>query len=79
MSCKITEQLTHKYKKIPCPNCSNKLIAVVYGVNDGIEKYKCQVCKAIITYDHKNSTVIDIERKNKFDREVGKTQITEKL
>lgn len=65
MSYKTIKEITQKYKKIPCPNCANKLIAVVNGVNSGVERYKCQVCKAIITYDHKNQKVLDIERKTK--------------
>lgn len=76
---KTVKQLTNKYTKIPCPNCSNKLIALVDGVTNGVEKYKCQVCKAIITYDHTNKKVLDIKKKQFFDREVNKTQTTEKL
>lgn len=65
MNSKTIKEITQKYKKIPCPNCSNSLIAMVNGVDKGIEKYKCQVCKAIITYDHATSEVLDIERKVK--------------
>lgn len=65
MQCKTVKQMTQKYKKIPCPNCQNKLIALVCGVSDGVEKYKCQVCKAIITYDHGTNTVLEIEKKIK--------------
>lgn len=65
MNSKSIKERTQKYKKIPCPNCANKLIAFVDGVDNGIEKYKCQVCKAIITYDHKNQQVIEIERKTR--------------
>lgn len=54
------------FKKIPCPNCKNTLIAMVNGVEDGIEKYKCQVCKSIITYDHKEKKYLNIERKTKI-------------
>lgn len=59
------KEITQKYKKIPCPNCANKLIAMVNGVDNGIEQYKCQVCKAVITYDHKQGKVINIERKTR--------------
>lgn len=79
MNSKTIKEITQKYKKIPCPNCENKLIAMVNGVDKGIEQYKCQVCKAIITYDHEQGKVLEIQRKTKFDREVVKTQTTEKL
>ena len=65
MNSKTIKEMTQKYKKIPCPNCANKLIAMVDGVDNGIEQYKCQVCKAIITYDHKDKKVLNIERKIK--------------
>lgn len=52
-----------KFKKIACPNCANKLIAMIDGVDNGIEQYKCQVCKAIITYNHKSNKVESIEKK----------------
>lgn len=76
---KTIKEITQKYHKIPCPNCPNKLIAMVNGVDKGIESYKCQVCKAVITYDHANKKVVNINRKTRFDREVNKTQTTEKL
>lgn len=76
---KTIREITQKYRKIPCPNCSNRLIAMVNGVDKGIESYKCQVCKAIITYDHGTNKVLNIKKKQYFDREVNKTQTTEKL
>lgn len=65
MQLKTVKQVTQKYKKIPCPNCENKLIALVDGVDKGIEKYKCQVCKAIITYNHESGEVLEVERKKR--------------
>lgn len=50
-----------KYEKIPCPNCANKIIAMVSGVVDGIEIYKCQVCKALTTYDHNGQKVLSVK------------------
>ncbi len=56
------------YLKIPCPNCANKIIGMVSNVESGIEIYKCQICKALITYDHSSKNV------EKVDRYVRKTK-----
>ena len=62
---KTIKEIQQKFKKIPCPNCSNKLLAMVDGVEKGIENYKCQVCKAVVTYDHENNKVLEVKKKTK--------------
>jgi len=52
----------NEFEKIPCPNCPNKILTMVSNVNNGIEIYKCRLCKALITYNHLTKNVIDIKR-----------------
>lgn len=62
---KNLKEINQKYKKIPCPNCQNRLLAMVDGVDKGVESYKCQVCKATVVYDHAKQEVVEIKRKTK--------------
>lgn len=55
-------EIKKQYEKIPCPNCANKIIAMVDSINNGCEIYKCQVCKALITYNHLTKSVISIKK-----------------
>ena len=55
------------YLKIPAL-IVNKIIGMVSNVESGKEVYKCQICKALITYDHSSKNV------EKVDRYVRKTK-----
>lgn len=61
-----------KYTKIPCPNCANKIIAMINSVDVGTEIYKCQICKALVTYSHTDNKVIDIKKYVRKPKDVFK-------